>query len=178
MSMSRHERRTARSHEWLTPPTILKALGRFDLDPCAPVTRPWPTARRHYTIEDDGLSKKWKGRVWMNPPYGYGAVSGRWLQKLSEHGDGIALVFARTETMMFHEHVWPQADAILFLKGRIHFLLPDGSRPGYSAGAPSVLIAYGMANAHALYHAHSGGLLPGALIRLQSDVRVVIEDKP
>lgn len=29
--------------EWLTPPAIIKALGEFDLDPCAPVgwQTPW-----------------------------------------------------------------------------------------------------------------------------------------
>lgn len=27
--------------EWLTPPGIIKSLGEFDLDPCAPVKRPW-----------------------------------------------------------------------------------------------------------------------------------------
>lgn len=56
--------------EWLTPPSILKALGDFDLDPCSPINRPWDTAKKHYTIEDNGLNKKWEGRVWCNPPYG------------------------------------------------------------------------------------------------------------
>ena len=30
--------------EWLTPPNILRALGAFDLDPCAPEKRPWEMA--------------------------------------------------------------------------------------------------------------------------------------
>jgi len=45
--------------EWLTPPPIIEALGPFDLDPCAPVVRPWPTAAAHLTIEDDGLTADW-----------------------------------------------------------------------------------------------------------------------
>lgn len=72
--------------EWLTPPYLVKALGEFDLDPCAPIQRPWDTARRHYTVEDDGLKQIWSGRVWCNPPYGLEAVE--WLDKLSKHGDG------------------------------------------------------------------------------------------
>lgn len=56
--------------EWLTPPEIIKALGQFDLDPCAPVVRPWDTAERHYSIKDNGLMLPWSGRVWCNPPYG------------------------------------------------------------------------------------------------------------
>ena len=42
-------------NEWLTPPHILRRLGPFDLDPCAPINRPWDTAEHHYTIEDDGI---------------------------------------------------------------------------------------------------------------------------
>ena len=38
------ERSTVGKDEWLTPPEIIKALGTFDLDPCASSTRPWPRA--------------------------------------------------------------------------------------------------------------------------------------
>lgn len=48
---------TANADEWLTPPSILRALGTFDLDPCAPVNRPWDMASHHYSVADDGLSK-------------------------------------------------------------------------------------------------------------------------
>ena len=41
-------------YEWLTPKHITDALGEFDLDPCAPIVRPWETAWNHFTIEDDG----------------------------------------------------------------------------------------------------------------------------
>lgn len=50
---------TDNSEEWLTPPQLLRALGPFNLDPCAPVNRPWDMAARHYTVLDDGLSKPW-----------------------------------------------------------------------------------------------------------------------
>lgn len=41
--------RTIGHPEWLTPRNIVDALGPFDLDPCAPIVRPWPTAVQHYT---------------------------------------------------------------------------------------------------------------------------------
>lgn len=134
--------------EWLTPPFIIDALGEFDLDPCSPTVRPWPTAKIHFTEEDDGLSKNWSGRVWMNPPYSQNKF---WLRKLSSHGNGIALLFARTETQMFFDYVWNKAAAIFFLKNRITFHNVDGS-PAKSgnAGAPSCLIAYGKENIEAL----------------------------
>jgi hypothetical protein len=75
--------------EWLTPPDIIKALGDFDLDPCAPIERPWNMARNHYNRLDDGLGKPWRGRIWCNPPYG--GETFRWVQHLADHGDGIAL---------------------------------------------------------------------------------------
>jgi len=130
--------------EWLTPPLIIRSLGEFDLDPCAPVKRPWDTARKHFTIEDDGLSKEWEGRVWCNPPYGM--QTKKWLNHLSRHGNGIALIFARTETKMFFDYVWDKADALYFIKGRLRFYHVDGTEAKNSAGAPSVLVAYGKDN--------------------------------
>jgi hypothetical protein len=73
-----------------------------------------------------------------------------WLEKLARHGNGIALVFARTETRMFFQHVWPVASAVLFIEGRLHFHYIDGSRSKGNSGGPSVLIAYGAENSYAL----------------------------
>lgn len=130
--------------EWLTPPEIVRALGPFDLDPCAPIVRPWPTAAKHYTVDDDGLSLPWFGRVWLNPPYG--PHTGTWLERLREHGDGIALIFARTETEAWFRHIWGIADGILFLRGRLNFHFVSGKRAERNSGAPSALIAYGEEN--------------------------------
>lgn len=150
MSMGGHQGAVMLKDEWLTPPHIIKALGSFDLDPCAPheSRRPWDMASRHYSAEDDGLKQPWKGRVWCNPPYGLEAA--KWLDRLADHGNGIALIFARTETAMFFEHVWGRADAVLFLRGRLHFHHADGTRAAANAGAPSVLVAFGKANVQAL----------------------------
>jgi hypothetical protein len=132
---------------WLTPPTLIKSLGEFDLDPCSPLNRPWDTAKHHFTIEDDGLAQDWFGRVWCNPPYGPGMAP--FLRRVVEHGNAMVLIFARTETKAFFEYVWNEADAILFIKGRISFHTPDGGKGG-TAGSPSVLIAYGEENVKAL----------------------------
>lgn len=133
--------------EWLTPPSIIEALGVFDLDPCAPIVRPWPTAINHFTIEDDGLAQNWEGRVWCNPPY---ADATPRIEKLSDHGNGIALLFARTESRLFVNYVWPKATAILFIAGRLRFHHVNGKRADTYSGAPSVLIAYGKQNAYRL----------------------------
>ena len=142
------ERSVGGKDEWLTPPEIIKALGTFDLDPCASTTRPWPTAKKHYTIKDNGLVQPWRGRVWCNPPYG--TETGKWLERMAEHNNGIALIFARTETMNFFKYVWPRASGIMFLKGRLVFHHADGTKPNNSAGAPSCLVSYGMDNSRIL----------------------------
>lgn len=73
MSLSSHQSHRMQNDEWLTPPALLRALGQFDLDPCSPVVRPWDTAAQHYTVQDDGLSLPWAGRVWLNPPIRQGS---------------------------------------------------------------------------------------------------------
>lgn len=129
-----------KSNEWYTPPYITDALGNFDLDPCAGIVRKRDIAATNYTCLDDGLSKLWTGRVWLNPPYGDNTKL--WLARMASHRNGIVLIFARTETRMFHQHVWPVASGIFFFEGRIKFLSPDGCTSGGSAGAPSCLISY------------------------------------
>jgi len=144
---------------WLTPPELIHALGRFDLDPCAPVDRPWDMARRHFTVEDDGLAQPWEGRVWLNPPYGRETF--KWMERMSEHRSGLALIFARTETQGFHEFIWNRADSLFFFKGRIAFHREDGTR-GNVANAPSVLVSYSRLDSMVLKLAK----LEGRLVKL------------
>lgn len=139
-----HEAQRGESVEWYTPPRIFDALGEtYDLDPCSPgAGKSFVPADAHFTIEDDGLSQVWgKHRfVWVNPPYG--AQTAKWMRKLAEHGNGIALVFARTDVAWFHE-VAPRASAICLVKGRIHFYQGSTDNPGGTPGAGSMLLAFG-----------------------------------
>lgn len=151
-----HQSARSQTDTWLTPPHIIAALGVFDLDPCA--FPGWLTARSAICLPDDGLTSDWIGRVWLNPPYG--AETFDWLARLADHGDGIALIFARTETSGFVEQVWRRADGLLFLAGRLHFHKPDGSRAKANSGAPSALVAYGAENVRALRCCG----LPGAFV--------------
>ena len=156
-----HQGKEAWCEQWLTPPEIIHALGPFDLDPCSPTVRPYETARHYYTKNDDGLSQDWFGHVWLNPPYGNETI--HWVRRLAEHGNGIALLFARTETKTFFPWVWDYADAIFFLQGRLYFHRIDGSRSNNNAGAPSVLIAYGKGSACRLRDCD----LPGRFVALK-----------
>lgn len=160
MGLSGHQSAKMKNGEWLTPPEVLENLGPFDLDPCAPIVRPWSTAEHHYTIEDNGLLKPWEGRIWLNPPFGREAV--RWLRKMAEHNNGIALIPARTETKMFYETIWGKAAGVLFIKGRPHFHFVDGKRASFNSGAPICLIAYGKENLDILKASGLGFVAVGA----------------
>lgn len=140
---------TATKDEWLTPPEIIKALGKFDLDPCAPhkSKRPWPTAERHFSGQDwqwggedvCGLREPWQGRVWLNPPYGKETF--KWMAKLAAHRSGIGLIFARTDTKGFHKEIFSKARGIFFFEGRIKFYHVTG-KIGDTPNAASCLVAY------------------------------------
>jgi hypothetical protein len=153
-----HDRRTeASSDEWYTPPAVFDALGlRFDLDPAAPLGGvPWVPAERHFSKREDGLAQRWEGRCWVNPPYG--RVTDTWLRRLASHGDGVALVFARTDTRWF-QRIGAEASALCFIGGRLRFHRPDGT-PGDTAPSPSLLIAFGLPCAIALAESGLGRTL-------------------
>lgn len=146
--MSGHQRANPISNEWLTPPEIIRAVGPIDTDPCVPcnmvhgaLDAPWTVGARRFCKCDNGLQKPWEGFVWMNPPYGDRV--GYWMEKLAKHGNGLSLVFARTETGWFQDCVFRIATALFFPAGRIRFYKPDGTPGDYTGGAPSVFVAYG-----------------------------------
>jgi DNA N-6-adenine-methyltransferase (Dam) len=143
-------------NEWLTPPKIIKTLGPFDTDPAASCSqahesKPWATATTMYCKCDSGLDKKWKGRVWLNPPYDQAAQ--HWIKKLGDHGNGIALIGARVETNWFYSTVWEKADGIAFLHRRLKFRKSDGSINKEGSGRArfaSVFVAFGLSNIESL----------------------------
>lgn len=144
--------------DWQTPEHIVKALGTFDLDPCANVRNPSRLAGFGY--DAFGLELPWFGRVWCNPPYG--AECRVWINRLAAHGEGIALIPPRVGSRWFQNEVFDKADSVLFLKGRIAFL-DDNLKPLSGNNADSILIAFGNRNTDAL----SLCGLPGKLWRLR-----------
>lgn len=175
--------------EWLTPPSIIAALGPFELDPCAPIEQPYPTARERFTILDDGLLMPWttrggrRKRVWLNPPYANGEIE-RWLEKMALHDHGTALIFARTETDAFSRFVWDAASALLFMRGRINFHVGEGfsnvktrrtflagDEADGNAGAPTVLCAYGLEDLDVL----AGCEIDGQFVPLRFPRSVLVE---
>lgn len=117
-------------NEWYTPERYLdlarEVLGEIDLDPasCA-FANETVKARLFYSENDDGLTKPWHGRVWMNPPYSADLVLKFAEKFVSEYNDGnvtegIVLVNNATETAWFVSLV-NVATAVCFPRGRIRY---------------------------------------------------------
>ena len=102
---------SSNTDDWHTPPEIVEAVqdlfdSTIDLDPCSNSREaPNVPALRHFTVEDDGLSREWSGKVYMNPPYGKGIQP--WIEKIrAEHEAGrvtsaVVLVKGATDTRWF-----------------------------------------------------------------------------
>lgn len=148
--MASHET-NGQTDEWYTPAWIFEALGvKFDLDPCAAQDDQAPAARwaSHRIFGGGGMEAEWYGTVWLNPPFGGRNGIRPWLHKLADHGSGIALVPNRTGTDWWQDFA-SVADGVLFIRGKVKFLRPDGSEGG-SPGYGNVLMAYGAAMRDAL----------------------------
>ena len=93
---------TSNSQEWATPQALFDELNaefNFTLDPCA--THENAKCEKHYTNEEDGLSRSLKGEtVFCNPPYG--REISKWVKKAYEENLGggtvVLLLPARTDT--------------------------------------------------------------------------------
>ena len=134
---------SSKSNEWATPQHLFNKLDeihKFTLDPCS--THENHKCEKYFTIEDDGLNQSWKGHaVFMNPPYGRGIK--HWIKKAYEEGlkdntKVVCLIPARTDTTYWHDYIFPHANEILFVRGRIKF--GDGTTP---APFPSAIVMFG-----------------------------------
>jgi hypothetical protein len=158
VTLGSHQRCIGASQDHITPKWLIDRLGPFDLDPCAAHPRPWNCARINWTA--DGQDRDWSGYVWLNPPFNRYEV-GMWIRRLAQHGNGVALLHARTETCWF-QPIWETAAIILFMADRIKFCRPDGSELPANSGAPPVLVAFGeIAAARLIASGIAGALVTG-----------------
>ena len=133
------------SNEWYTPDQYVDAarylMGDIDLDP-ASCEQANETVRAEvfYTKDDDGFSKAWSGRVWMNPPYGKEdgeSNQSRWTKRLIdsyENGEILSAVFivnAATSASWF-QRFWDYP--ICFVRRRISFVSPSGEKNSPTQG--------------------------------------------
>ena len=142
------------SDDWRTPREFFEAFRtRYDLTIDAAASEANAMLPRYWTKQRDALSLSWRqqdrrARVWVNPPYGRGI--GKWIAKaVEESRQGLTVVlltFARTDTRWWHDLVLPNATAIWFVRGRLHFVQPTGKTG--PAPAPSVVLVFSPARGY------------------------------
>jgi ParB family chromosome partitioning protein len=145
-----HVSRNSGDNEWYTPDAYLDAarsvLGTIDLDPASSaIANQRVKATTFYTSSNDGLTKHWAGRVWMNPPYSADLI-GLFAEKLNKHiaatdvTEAIVLVNNATETVWFNRLV-SVACAVAFPASRIRFIDPQGQPSGAPLQGQAVIYA-------------------------------------
>lgn len=125
--------------DWPTPAWLfhrLNAYFHFTLDPCS--SHENAKCRKHFTREDDGLKRSWKGEtVFMNPPYGREIAD--WMAKAYQESAAgvtvVCLVPARTDTAWWHDYA--RRGEIHEIRGRLKF----GDGPN-SAPFPSAVVIF------------------------------------
>ena len=143
--------------EHYTPKHIIDAaiecMGAIDLDPCSnSIVTPNVPASMHYIKKDDGLSLPWRGRVYMNPPYGRGI--GSWTYKLlmeyraERTSQAVALLPGRIDTQWIRVlKDFPRCE----IAGRLKFIGNTGPAP-----FPSVVyyLGHDFDSFHSAFRAH------------------------
>ena len=121
--------------DWETPKVVFDPLNkefRFDLDVCANYNN--RKCLRFFNPHNNGLSQKWEGTCWMNPPYGR-YITGKWVKKAYESSlEGttvVCLLPARTSNGWWHDYC--MKGEIRFIRGRIKFVGAANSAPFPSA---------------------------------------------
>jgi ParB family chromosome partitioning protein len=145
---SPHVAKNTGENEWYTPPEYIEAakslMGRIDLDPASSrKANEIVGANKYFSMEDDGLSKKWAGKVWLNPPYSQPLISSfsEAVSRKYETGEiteACVLVNNATETSWFQRMLKVTA-AVCFPSGRIRFINKDGKPFGAPLQGQAIL---------------------------------------
>lgn len=168
MSQTRADR--VQGDECYTPARFTKlardVMGAIDLDPASnALANKFVRARKYFSIRDDGLRKRWRGRVWLNCPY---SAPAPWAAKLlasyaaGDVRESISLFNSRTGSSWFHPlaaQAW-RCEA----KTRIRFWGP--STTGTTGWADNVFFYTGPnPDRFAAVFAHVGRIVPPAVTK-------------
>jgi hypothetical protein len=125
-------------NEWYTPAKYIEAvrevLGDIDLDPASSAqANAVVRATEIFTQFDDGLTREWRGRFFMNPPYGrtpeHRSLAAAFCNKALAEFDAGNIEAGIILVNSLHSQTW-QAPlynyAVCFVDHRIHFVSADG----------------------------------------------------
>lgn len=143
---------SSKSDEWRTPDDLFDILNRefaFTLDVAA--TEQNALCAEYYTKQNSALLNPWHGSVWCNPPYSRKLAKEFVLRAVTEMRvselqgptlyHAVFLLPARTDTILWQELIFPHADQVRFLRGRLKFLGESGEETG-TAPFPSAIVVF------------------------------------
>lgn len=141
------------TNEWYTPTEYINAarrvLGGIDLDPasCEEVNRTVQAAQffTQCTLPcggkdwctHDGMAQTWKGRIWLNPPYG--RLAGQFVIRCAEQyaaenvAAAVILVNAHCTDTAWFRPLWD--GTLCFTYGRLNFAAGTAARGGSTHGS-------------------------------------------
>lgn len=126
-----HVSNNSGDNEWYTPEKYIhsarKVMGRIDLDPASTKrANEIIKAETYFDEEADGLTQKWFGCIWLNPPYAQPLIND-FIDKLETESfeQAIALVNNATETK-WGQKLLRLSSVVCFHTGRVRFIDPDG----------------------------------------------------
>lgn len=148
--LDNHRAEGTGENEWFTPVKYIEAarrvLGVIDLDPASnPLAQEWIKAANYFTRDDDGLSREWHGRIWLNPPYARAEIM-PFIEKLVTEirsqrvTAAILLTHNYTDTEWFHLALSAAAE-VCFTRGRVRFVDDIGNESAPTQG--QAFIYYG-----------------------------------
>jgi len=120
-------------NEWYTPAQYVElaraVFGTIDLDPASNErAQKVVKATTYFDASTNGLAQKWRGRIWLNPPYSQPEIM-QFIQKLIDElpniDEAILLTHNYTDTAWFHLAA-KNVPAICFTRGRIKFYNQNG----------------------------------------------------
>jgi len=134
-----HVSNNSGNNEWYTPQKYIdkaiEVLGKIDLDPASNIkANEVIKAKRIYTLDDNGLDKKWKGNIWLNPPYAAELII-KFVDKLVEEykkgniNQALVLVNNATDTQWFKK-LFIISNMVCFTEGRIRFWRKEENKIG------------------------------------------------
>lgn len=132
-----HVTHNSGENEWYTPIEYVEPfrslVGTIDIDPASSKQANLTIqAKRIHTIDDDGLTKKWKGSIWLNPPYENGLIV-QFVDKLVDSLPNIshaALLVNNAMETRWAQKAMEHCGAICMVSGRIKFDRPNGFPSG------------------------------------------------
>lgn len=126
-----HVSNNSGENEWYTPKSYIDSarlvMGSIDLDPASSkIANGVVKAKKFFDESTNGLTQKWSGNIWMNPPYAQPLILD-FINKLETetYNQAIVLVNNATETK-WGQKLLEMSSAVCFHTGRIRFVNEDG----------------------------------------------------